>query len=186
MGFLCPICKSATMVSAALEEGLPTERCTGCGGHWITSARYFGFLATADAHAPVPENVATAPADAPGLKMCPVCLKFMHYYEVGHGLPFGIDKCNTCGGVWLNAGEWESLKAHGFMRQLHAVSSDIWQAEVEKQRRADQEESAMRRRLGDADYAELQRVAAWLRGHGQKVEMFAYLYQRAHTGGDKQ
>src|SRR4051812_43720432 len=165
MAFKCPICKTATIVAGSLEENLPTEMCSTCGGHWITSARYFSYVVTMGAVEAPQAGGVRAKADEPGVKLCPTCLKFMHYYRVGHGLPFGIDKCNTCGGVWLNAGEWEALKARGFLRQVHAITAEVWQEEVARQERARQEIAGMVRRVGEADFAEVQRVVLWLRGH---------------------
>jgi Zn-finger nucleic acid-binding protein len=162
------------MEAAHLEPALETERCATCEGHWITSARYFAFLAEVPAELPSPA-IDPAAADSPAMKRCPSCMKFMHYYRVGHGLAFGIDKCNTCGGVWLNKGEWETLKQAGISRQLHAISSDVWQADVHEQTRAAAELAAMERRLGAADFAELRRVGQWLKDHPHRLEMLAYL-----------
>ncbi|NQZ56771.1 MAG: zf-TFIIB domain-containing protein [Lentisphaeraceae bacterium] len=38
----------------------------------------------------------------------------MRKCRVGHGLQFYVERCATCGGVWLDKNEWESLKAQGF------------------------------------------------------------------------
>ena len=173
MPLLCPTCGTATMEGSALATDLSTERCTTCQGHWITSARYFTYVAVAQG-TPV-TKVTPIGSESPGMKLCPTCRKFMHYYPVGHGLPFGIDKCNTCGGVWLNAGEWEALVQAKMHLQMHAVSSDEWQAEVQRQIRAAQEEAATERRLGRDDYARMVQAAQWLRGHPHRAEILAYL-----------
>ena len=173
MTFLCPTCRTATMTSGHLETGLQTEQCATCHGYWITSARYFSYLEQAQATplAP-PPPAATEPS---GMKMCPACRKFMHYYPVGHGLSFGIDKCNTCGGVWLDAGEWEALVQATFHLHLHAISSDAWQEQVQQQVRTAHEEAAMERRLGHEDYARLVEVARWMGQHPHRAEILAYL-----------
>ena len=173
MTFLCPTCRTATMASGHLETGLQTEQCATCHGHWITSARYFCYLEESQA-TPVAQHTPAA-SEPPGMKLCPVCRKFMHYYPVGHGLSFGIDKCNTCGGVWLDAGEWATLVEAKLHVQLHAISSDAWQEQVQQQVRTAQEEAAVERRLGKQDYARLVEVARWLRTHPHRAEILAYL-----------
>jgi Zn-finger nucleic acid-binding protein len=99
----------------------------------------------------------------------------MRYYPVGHGVSFGIDKCNTCGGVWLNDGEWTALRARGLHVKVHTISSDIWQAGVEREQRAEQDTAAMKRRLGEADFTELRRIVRWVNSHPHRVEILAYL-----------
>jgi Zn-finger nucleic acid-binding protein len=180
MAFLCPHCTTATIEPAMLEEGLPADRCQTCGGHWITAARYFAYLAGENGVLHVPATAGETAADSQGVRLCPTCGKFMRYYPVGHGIAFGINKCNTCGGIWLDGGEWEALRAHDLHRQLHAISSDVWQIEVHRQIRHDQEEASMLRRLGHADYQELRRVCAWLRGHAHRDELLAYLQKEGH------
>jgi Zn-finger nucleic acid-binding protein len=178
MFMLCPTCHTNTLESAHLAPELPTESCTVCHGHWITSARYFSFAAVVQGSPvdPAPPGAgARLAGEAPGLKLCPACRKFMHYYPVGHGLAFGIDKCNTCGGAWLNAGEWEALVCAKLHMQLHAISSDVWQAEVQRQLRAAQEEAAMEKRLGHDEYARLVQTFLWLHAHPHRAEILAYL-----------
>jgi Zn-finger nucleic acid-binding protein len=179
MPFRCPVCKTPTLQPDTLDPDLPTDRCTTCGGHWITSARYFAYAA----HAPgdAPHVASDPPADPPVPKFCPACTKFMRYYPVGHGVPFGIDKCGTCGGVWLNDGEWQALAARGFHRRLHAISSDAWQAEVSAEHRAQTDRHRVVRHLGETDVAELDRLIHWLDAHPHRTLAIAYLQRHLHT-----
>jgi Zn-finger nucleic acid-binding protein len=174
MAMLCPICRTATLGPEHLEPELPVDQCSNCRGTWITAARFFGFASGVSGQTLAIASADPGP-DSPEMKLCPACQKFMHYYSVGHGVAFGIDKCNTCGGVWLNVGEWAALKARGLHLKVHAISSDIWQAAVAREIRDRAEEDAMRKRLGAADYAELRRVAGWLEGHAHRTEIWAHL-----------
>jgi Zn-finger nucleic acid-binding protein len=175
MSLNCPICRTAGLEPAYLEADLPVAQCTNCRGVWVTSARYFGYVSLQSPEAASAPEIAAPAPDTPGMKICPECRKFMRYYPVGHGVAFGIDKCSTCGGVWLNDGEWAALKARGFHLKIHAVSSDIWQAAVERDQRAEHEAAAMQRRLGPVDFAELTRIVEWLRQNPHRAEILAHL-----------
>ncbi len=178
MPFRCPSCRTASMEPTTLEPELPVDRCSTCLGAWITSARYFAYLAAISPGPRTLEPTVEAATDSPAVKICPTCLKFMRYYPVGHGLPFGIDKCNTCGGVWLNAGEWEALKAGGLERQVHAISADTWQHEIAHERQAAVQRAMLIKRIGAPDLAEIDRVAAWISGHAHRAELLAHLQQQ--------
>jgi len=174
----CPQCKTPTFDSHQLASELDVICCTQCHGLFIASARYFAYL-SASAGTAIEPRADLPVIDSRELKLCPDCGKFMHYYPVGDGLSFGIDKCNTCGGIWLGAGEWEALCRGNLHRKLHAISSDIWQERVGRQTRAASERAAMLRRLGEEDLAKLESVSAWVQHHPHATEILAYLQRIA-------
>lgn len=83
----CPRC-CLPLVADELQECLS---CSGCSGHFVKDAsvhsRYF-------------EQPVTAGVSAP-LK-CPICQLDMSVIMLGD---VELDRCNACGGVWLDAGE---------------------------------------------------------------------------------
>ena len=186
----CPICKTPTLEAARLANNLEADVCTSCRGSWITSARYFGYLNEAGEKTedlvgfqPVESSAPPMPAaDSPSMKLCPACGKFMRYYPIGHGIAFGIDKCGTCGGVWLNHSEWDALVARKLHTKLHAVTSDAWQESVRKQLRAATERAALLRRLGEQDLAELDRITQWNEHHPERAVRLSHQHQRMREG----
>jgi Zn-finger nucleic acid-binding protein len=186
MPLRCPACRTATFEPTHIPDGPDADVCTTCHGLWITLNRYFAFLANIPAsleHAPGPATPQAGP-DSTQLKLCPACSKFMRYYPVGHGLDFGIDRCGACGGFFLNNHEWDALAAGNLHTKLHFIPSDAWQADVARHHRTAQHETALTRRLGAADAAELHRITAWIAGHPQKDLLLAHLREHLHQSSE--
>lgn len=106
----CPRC-SVELVSANLSE-VPVHECPECHGIWFKRGK---LEQTADQAAPnlawmdfelwkdqelfnVTESALECPADGHGMAA-------IHYGDDG----VTVDHCVQCGGVWLDAGEFESL-----------------------------------------------------------------------------
>src|SRR5271155_18060 len=110
----CPVCAVALFSGKAVEPGLFGSECRKCGGGWIPSDNYWKWIelnpaTPAEAAGASPGSaVDTGPA-----KRCPDCSHFLGHHKVGHGLKFYLDHCNTCGGFWFDAGEWDLLKSKG-------------------------------------------------------------------------
>lgn len=181
MPLRCPACQTATFEPTHVESGPEANICTSCHALWIPLNRYFAFLAN------IPSSLESCPGpaspqpaieagpDSPALKLCPACNKFMRYYPVGHGLEFGIDRCGSCGGFFLNALEWDALLAKGLHTKLHFIPSDAWQADVSRHARTAHDADALTKRLGPTDAAELHRITAWIANHTHRDLLVAHL-----------
>jgi Zn-finger nucleic acid-binding protein len=182
MPVLCPECKTPTLEAGRLAEDLTTDRCRQCGGHWVTYNRYFAYVhgkpALKGAAAGDIGVEQAGPTDSRVIKVCPACARFMRYFPVAADLSFGIDICHACGGIWLNEGEWPVLVARGLHRQLHAIGTELWQAELAAKRRTLAEHAALVKRLGEADVVELERIVKWINGHAQRMVVVAHLQQQ--------
>ena len=122
----CPVCATATLQDQERESGLITLRCPSCRGQWLTSAHYWAW------HDQHPEQRAESSFDATGVsaatgdsraKLCPECGRLLIRYKVGQELPFALDRCGGCGGVWFDADEWELLKARNLHHHMHCIFS---------------------------------------------------------------
>ena len=187
----CPACKDMTLEDFELEPGLAAARCGGCGGQWVNGA---GYLRWVEARGPKPPGGASAgAAEATGsgggdgtpagqavndnrkAKLCPECGRFLTRAKVGRGLDFLLDRCGSCGGIWFDAGEWEALRARGLHDDAHFVFSDAWQADVLRRDREAQHDRLLAQKVGEADWAEIKRVRAWLDGHPHRTALYAVL-----------
>lgn len=176
----CPVCKTITLARTSLEPHLPSYPCGQCGGQWIRGEHYFAWL---DQQAPITPDHAAPTAgvrDTTRAKLCPECGRFLTRYQVGHGVAFAIDRC-ACGGVWLDANEWESLRAHNLHAALHQIFSAAWQADVHRQDQQRRTDHLMTEKLGATDYAELKRLKSWLDTHPKRNELYAYLLNQQPT-----
>ena len=127
----CPACRTQPLFLRALEAGLTAQACDGCGGRWIRWDDYWDWLDHAPDALPMaaPPPAEDAPAELPApdearpAKLCPQCGRLLTRAKVGRGVNFRLERCAACGGMWLDAGEWESLRAAGLHRDLHHVFS---------------------------------------------------------------
>ena len=108
-------------------------------------------------------------------KLCPECGRFLTRAKVGHGVGFHLDRCGACGGTWFDANEWEVLRARNLHDDVHFIFSAAWQAHVARREREEAHERLMAEKLGDADWAEVKRIRAWLHGHPQRSQLYAAL-----------
>ncbi len=189
----CPACKTGVLASTELSAGnvsaqnLFARECTHCHGHWIDGEIYLAWVERQGTNLPArqPDDVAEIPTSNEPTKarLCPNCGRFLIRAKVGHGTRFTLDRCGGCGGIWLDANEWQILAARNLHDDLHFVFSSTWQADVLRHDRLAQYEKLMISKLGPADWQEIQRIKSWLTTHPKRSELYAVLLEGA---GEKQ
>lgn len=188
----CPICKSAPLAARVLDDGPPAAACGNCGGIWIESAEYWKWIesrpsARNEPGADQPMNLSTqriVKDSGPG-KFCPACGRFLARAKPGGGLDFFLNRCGGCGGIWLDANEWENLRDAGLSDAIHFIFSDHWQSELARAQRTRQHEQLLAEKLGPEALAEVKRIKAWLDGHPRKAELYAFLIGPRDSGPSK-
>ncbi len=174
----CMICKNVEMVKRELEEKLPASECTKCGGIWISANNYWNWLKSQGSPLPEkPENytLKLEVFDSKQVKICPDCGHFLTRRKVGHGLGFCVDRCETCGGIWLDKNEWEILKSRNLHDEIHFIFSEPWQRAVAQEENRKAYESHAEKFLGTADYGKISEFKRWLEKHPQKSFILAYV-----------
>lgn len=171
----CPLCKKNTMTYTDLLPNLSGLSCSACSGVWIGRSHYDTWRARQ------PSDLAENPAPVQiGVnethkgKICPECAHLLLPYRVGHGLPFSIDYCGACGGVWLERNEWDAIKAKNLHDNLHEIVSAHWQNAV----RQDDVQLAIEKtyiRLLGGSYDKAREMRAWLKDQAQRRLILAYL-----------
>ena len=159
-----------------LESDLPAFRCDHCSGTWIRGAEYWKWL---EAHPNLPERQ----AEDPGLTLaesgmpidCPECRFRLVKYLAGHGFSFTLDHCQGCKGIWLDRNEWEALKARNLHDDVNSMLTAFWQDEAQKEVRKKRMEQIYIGRFGADDYAEIEKIRAWLATRQNKQDLLAYL-----------
>ena len=171
----CPICKTNTMNNADLLPNLTGAICDTCKGTWISRSNYDAWQARQPGDLPeTTVEIEFTITDTHKAKLCPQCRHLLLPYRVGHGLPFSIDYCGTCGGVWFDPKEWEAIKAKNLHDNLHEIVSAHWQTEVRKDEVNKSIEQTYRRLLGPA-YDQANQTRDWLRKQTNKALILAYL-----------
>ena len=174
----CPV-DDATLLRTELAPGLPAFECSSCHGRWLRYGDYLGWRerqgtdvqeTPPDAHAQ-----SLAPEPALGARRCPDCGRFLTRYRVGHGIPFSLDQCGQCNGVWLDASEWETLQSRGLHDDLHHMFGPAWQHGVRTEEQRRLTDAQFTRQLGAEDFARVREFGAWLAEHPKASEALAYL-----------
>jgi Zn-finger nucleic acid-binding protein len=110
-------------------------------------------------------------------KVCPECSCLMLRYRVGRGTTFAIDHCGACSGVWLDRGEWDSLKGRNLHDEINAILTIPWQTQARREERRRNLDKIYAKQFGDS-YGEVQRVRAWLDAQPNRDRVLAFLMDR--------
>lgn len=180
----CPV-DQQTLRRDQVDEGLAGFECSHCRGHWLRFGDYLAWREglgrewpeiSAD-HAgqsvPQPSAEPAAPGSLP--RRCPDCDYLLSRLTVGHGVGFALDRCGNCNGIWLDEGEWESLRARGLHDNVHQMFSSAWQRAVRTEAQRKQTEAQFERQLGRADFDRTREFGGWLAGNPRAAQMLAYL-----------
>lgn len=175
----CTACKQGRLVPSFLDTLFRCHTCDHCGGNWVLIEDY---VAWQERHPDYPfQEAALEPAetgDTSRALVCPVTGTLMSKFRIQSNNPHKLDYSTRVGGVWLDKGEWEMLKAEGLAGCLHVLVTEPWQQKI----RADQTRATFaqlyRSRFGEADYAKAQDIRAWLQDHPHRAELRSYLLAR--------
>ena len=107
--------------------------------------------------------------------ICPECGKILTRYRVGHGADFFIDRCAACGGIWLDANEWQSLERISLADRIHLIFSTAWQGENLREQQRLAAARLLTERIGQERFEDLNRVIDWIQSHAHRQEIRAYL-----------
>lgn len=175
---LCPVCKSIPINEAELENGLKCYHCDKCNGNWI---RYDDYHYWAENQAEMNKPSASSSVeympefDSKKAFLCPDCGRILIKFKVSNDLLFSVDHCSSCGGVWLDNKEWESLIRNGLQDKLYMFFTEPWQVQLRKDLTRKHFEESYIKRFGEEDYSKLKEIWEWIHGCKQKGEMLAYL-----------
>jgi Zn-finger nucleic acid-binding protein len=166
------------MVATKIEESLSGMECPVCKGVWISPNSYWQWLK--DKGSVLPEKpqeytLRVELSDSKNIKVCPECSHFMTRRKVGHGIPFCVERCETCGGIWLDRNEWNVLKSRNLHDEIHFIFSEPWQKTVTREEQRKSNEVLAKKILGETDFKKILDVQKWLSNHPHKNFVMAYL-----------
>lgn len=174
---LCPVCKNAVLEDKELELGLKGHSCNQCSGNWI---RFRDYMVWKDESG---GSVGLLTAD-PGCSLeydnrkanfCPDCGRLLIKYKVSGTMPFYVDHCASCNGLWLDRSEWEAIVGHNLQYQVNEFFTSSWQEKIRREMSAQRFEESYRKKFGDDNYNKLRDIRKWLYENDHKGEMLAYL-----------
>lgn len=174
----CPVCKTAGLTAFAVQANVTARKCPGCAGLWLSSSQFSNWidaLQTNKAVAPTSVAPPVPMSEPKTVKICPECGRLMTRYKVSHSLSFSLDRCGNCGGTWFDGNEWETLKNSALWDQIHLIFSPAWQYRIRREEQAEQLRAQFAAKLGPADFAEFNRIKAWLENHPHRGAILAHL-----------
>jgi Zn-finger nucleic acid-binding protein len=174
----CPVCKADSLNTREIEPNLFAEVCRNCNGKWISSDNYekwLNQLGETLPELPVTEDSGMTIPEFELARLCPKDRRILIKYKVGRNLPFKIDRCSNCAGVWLDDKEWIALKERNLHDELNKVFTDHWQEEVKKEETRKTLEGIYRDKFGVEDYTKIKDFKIWIEKHEKGGEILAFL-----------
>lgn len=173
----CPVCKTKQCKPIELGDNLKAASCEACGGHWISHQNYSAWLKRHGDTLPEKpfSEVEFDVNDIRDAKLCPDCNQILLKYKVGHGLDFFVDHCPSCGGVWLDANEWNALQDKNLHDEIHKIFSTSWQSQIRGDQMARKLDQVYENRLGSESYEKAKDIRHWIHSHPQKQVILAFL-----------
>ena len=113
----CPKCKGT--LEKTTYEGFPVQKCTGCGGFWISGKVLLSIIDKRGKQIHVQAidlarqwRMRQIPKKELDNELtCPVCSKALNRSVYGYDTGIVIDRCLSGCGIWLDAGELLALQA---------------------------------------------------------------------------
>ena len=177
MKMLCPVCKNAVLEDKELELGLKGHTCEQCSGNWVRFHDYMRWKEesgkTGDGSV---QNSGCGPEyDNRKANFCPDCGRILIKYKVSGAMPFYVDHCAYCNGLWLDKCEWEAIVAHNLQYRVNDFFTSAWQKKIRLEMTVQRFEESYRKKFGGDNYERLKEIREWIHKSAQKGEMLAYL-----------
>lgn len=180
----CP--KEETELTAGqMIPGLPAQDCPDCGGAWIAATDYKGWQAerTNPDAVPAPKVLPSSletdfqPAPLDGRAgLCPECGYYLVRARINLSkVPFYVERCRSCEGIWCDRGEWPILEQLGIDTHIGSIFLPEWQAQLRRLETDARERQATVEKLGPEIANRIFELAALLEAHPQGDFGVAYL-----------
>lgn len=172
----CPSCQNGSLNPHFIDQLFRSHKCNQCEGDWILVE---DFVSWKDRN---PEyrfneslNVSEEISDTKQAMLCPVSGVIMRKFKISAEHDHRIDYSHLSGGIWLDKGEWELLKAENIAGSLNKVVTQVWQNQIREDSAIENFKEIYANKFSNEDYTQLKEVKAWLDQHPQKHDLRAYL-----------
>jgi Zn-finger nucleic acid-binding protein len=151
----CPKCSKVELVDGLFAGNLAVKNCSECKGTWIPAENYQRWQAQQPPPSAAPELVAQSlniefgqsPLDTRAA-LCPECRRYLSRAKVKLKTPFFVDRCQQCGGIWCDYGEWDILTQLGLHVAIDRLFERGWQMQFERQQSLNSEREGMIEKFG--------------------------------------
>lgn len=174
----CPSCQSTELNITPLEEGLTAYTCNQCEGLWISPEDYWSWLeehSSIQLEQPALPEPSVPMKPAKRAKLCPACSHILIHYQVGQGIPFWLEHCGNCGGIWLTQPEWGVLKNQHLHDKIYKILTIPWQRQRQQEETRKHLQTFIKNKFSETDYLKIQEIKQWIDQHPQRQEVLDYL-----------
>jgi Zn-finger nucleic acid-binding protein len=105
----CPKCPGGAALAALVIDELEVDRCALCGGVWFDKAELAPLLGRDTGRVGAILGGDGAATD-PRTGTCPRDARRLHRVKSARNSSVTIETCTICQGIWLDGGEFESIK----------------------------------------------------------------------------
>lgn len=180
----CPVCADTFLVPVTIEKGLPANECSRCKGYWLSANQYLAWVKAEGPKSVKEKSAKTSPPalDTEDVKVCPECGCLMARFKVWPDVPFRLDFCGQCNGVWLDHQEWEVLVARGLHGMVNLFFSKPWQKKLRDIEAKQTLDGIYQKKFGLENYTRIKEIRAWLEKHPQRLALQAFLSSKDPYG----
>ena len=175
----CPKCKTVNLQAlnsavAYVGTGALPQRCPRCRGFWVRGSTIFALhesgiideLDAIDEDRPEPDR---------RTGLCPEAHGILSRARVAWQNPYYLERCSKCGGLWLDAGEWQRLVKDNLIDHLDEIWAPEWRRKLWQQQEESQQRERLGEKLGDDVRKKLESLAEILVSHPERNRAVAFL-----------
>ncbi len=184
----CPVCRTITLESDFNDNKLINHSCPQCKGSWIKYEDYEewkrknsidpkanGHAINSNSTNDGESNEYMPEYDSKRACLCPDCGRILIKYLVTKDIPFYVDHCSSCNGVWLDKNEWDVLAKNHIHTKMNHFFTRPWQNRLREEMTKVRLEVHYANKFGTENYNKLKEIREWLKSSDLSSEMIAYL-----------
>ena len=178
MKLICPTCPGETHLKITRPDDSPLSNvCGSCHGAWISWNDYYRWLESRTEALVEGDDFEKKfdLHDSDQARLCPECSVILSRYRIGHGVPFRLDYCRRCNGVWFDANEWAVIRSKNLPDKVNRFFTAAWQNDLRRGERAERRKNELRDRLGDDGHRLVVGFKDWLKKQKHKGAVIAFL-----------
>lgn len=183
---ICCACNKGTLMPTRINNGPEAYQCNACNGALLILATYMDWVRSQRGNQTVETETQSSavPNDADAdvgiahsnrALSCPKCSRIMRRFNILFESAHVLDLCQHCEAVWLDAGEWQFLKAHGLHTSITTISSETYQRRLREQAVRNAASQRFRETVGEASFGEVQKFADWLKDQPMRDAILRHL-----------
>jgi Zn-finger nucleic acid-binding protein len=159
-----------------LDEGLVCQHCDSCGGSWVNMQDYIQWhdQHTSEANLAITQEDVDI-EDTSAVLICPQCNQIMGKFRVSAELDHRMDQCASCGGFWLDKGEWKYLQRFNLHTRINTIFTENWQRKIREDTFKRNAEKRYLTKFGVVTYQQAKELKDYLIGNPFKNRVIAYL-----------